>query len=199
MFSYPIAQTKEALIGKINVLFLASIIAVSSFSVRAETPAISNLSQEKIEAMNELYKVSKIEEQILFSMQQLPEMLALTFAQQASEAPPAEFMDILNRSSFIAMRSALIESGVLMEAFIMAQAEFYSVAEIQKLIEFYKSPVGQKFADSSPTIGPKLQQLMMPALINFQNTVGQVLVEEAEKFCSENSESEFCAEFLEGA
>ena len=103
MFSYPIAQTKEALMGKINVLFLASIIAVSSFSVRAETPDISNLSQEKIEAMNELYKVSKIEEQILFSMQQLPEMLALTFAQQASEAPPAEFMDILNRSLVLSL------------------------------------------------------------------------------------------------
>ncbi len=183
----------------INVLLLASIISVSSFSVSAETPVLPQLSQEKIEAMNELYKVSKIEEQILFTMQQIPEMLAQTFVQQAEEKPPAEFLDILNRSGYIAMRSALIDSGVLMEAFIMAQAELYSVAEIQKLIEFYKSPVGQKFADSSPTIGPKLQQLLMPAIINFQNTVGQVLMEEAEKFCSENSESEFCVQFVEGA
>jgi len=184
---------------KINVLLLASVIALSSFSVSGETTAISNLSQEKIDAMNELYKVSKIEEQMLFNMQQLPEVLAQTFAQQADEEPPAEFMDILKRSIFFAMRDALIESGILMEAYIMAQAEFYSVAEIQELIEFYESPVGKKFADSAPYIGPKLQQLLMPAIINFQNTVDLVLVEEAEKFCSENSESEFCAQFLEGA
>jgi len=184
---------------KIDVLLLLPVIVLSSFTVSAETTAISDLSNEKIEVMNELYKVSKIEEQMLFSMQQLPKMLAQTFAQQASEEPPAEFMDILNRSSFIAMRDALIESGVLMEAYIMAQADFYTVAEIQELIEFYKSPVGKKFADSAPYIGPKLQQLIMPAVINFQNTVGQVLVGEAEKFCSENKESEFCAQFSDGA
>ena len=63
----------------INVLLLASIISVSSFSVSAETPVLPQLSQEKIEAMNELYKVSKIEEQILFTMQQIPEMPAQTF------------------------------------------------------------------------------------------------------------------------
>ena len=184
---------------KIDVLFILSVIVMSSFTVSAETTAISDLSNEKIEAMNELYKVSKIEEQTLIMMQELPKMLAQTFAQQAGEEPPAEFIDILNRSSFIAMRDALIDSGVLMEAFIMAQTEFYSVAEIQELIEFYKSPVGKKFAKSGPYIGPKLQQLMMPALTNYQNTVGQVLLKEAEKFCSENSESEFCAQFLDGA
>ena len=184
---------------KIDVLFLLPVILLSSFTVRAETIAISDVSNEKIEAMNELYKVSKMEEQTLLSMQQIPKMLAQTFAQQAAEEPPPEFIDILNRSSFIAMRDALIGSGVLMEAYIMAQADFYSIAEIQELIEFYKSPVGQKFAESMPTIGPKLQQLMMPELVNYQNTVGQVLLEEAEKFCSENSESEFCAQFLDGA
>ena len=183
----------------ISVLVLASIIALPSIPVSGETAARSNLSQEKIEAMNELYKVSNVEEQMLYTMQQLPDMLVQTFAQQASEKPPAEFTEILARATFIAMKEALIESGVLMEAFVLAQAEFYSVAEIQELIEFYESPIGKKFADAAPYVGPKLQQLMMPALINFQNMHGQVVLEEAEKFCSENSKSEFCAQFLDGA
>ena len=179
----------------ISVLVLASIIAQSSIPVSGETAARSNLSQEKIEAMNELYKVSNVEEQMLYTMQQIPDMLVQTFAQQASEKPPAEFTEILARATFIAMKEALIESGVLMEAFVLAQAEFYSVAEIQELIEFYESPIGKKFAE----VGPKLQLLMMPALINLKNIHGQVVLEEAEKFCSENSKSEFCAQFLDGA
>ena len=44
----------------ISVLVLASIIALSSIPVSGETAARSNLSQEKIEAMNELYKVSNV-------------------------------------------------------------------------------------------------------------------------------------------
>ena len=51
--------------------------------------------------------------------------------------------------------------------------EFYSVAEIQELIEFYESPI-VKFADAAPYVGPKLQQLMMPALINFQSMHGKL-------------------------
>ena len=48
----------------ISVLVLASIIAQSSIPVSGETAARSNLSQEKIEAMNELYKVSHVEEHL---------------------------------------------------------------------------------------------------------------------------------------
>ena len=51
----------------ISVLVLASIITLSSIPVSGETAARSNLSQEKIEAMNELYKVSNVEEQMLYT------------------------------------------------------------------------------------------------------------------------------------
>ena len=73
---------------KIDALFYLPVIVLASFTVSAETTAISDLSNEKIEAMNELYKVSKMEEQTLLSMQQIPKMLAQTFAQQAAEKPP---------------------------------------------------------------------------------------------------------------
>ncbi|GIR63709.1 MAG: hypothetical protein CM15mP68_3750 [Pseudomonadota bacterium] len=146
----------------ISVLVLASIIALSSIPVSGETAARSNLSQEKIEAMNELYKVSNVEEQMLYTMQQLPDMLVQTLLSRLARNRPLN-----SRKYSLGPRSchegSPNESGVLMEAFVLAQAEFYSVAEIQELIEFYESPIGKKFADAAPYVGPKLQQLMMPA------------------------------------
>ena len=144
--------------------------------------------------MNELYKVSNVEEQMLYTMQQLPDMLVQTFAQQASEKPPAEFTEILARATFIAIEvEALIESGVLMEAFVLAQAEFYSVAEIQELIEFYESPIGKKFADAAPYVGPEAsKQLMMPGtLINFKICTAKLSWKKPRNFAAKTANQNF--------
>ena len=146
--------------------------------------------------MNELYKVSNVEEQMLYTMQQLPDMLVQTFAQQASEKPPAEFTEILARATFIAMKEALIESGVLMEAFVLAQAEFYSVAEIQELIESSTSRRLVRNFDAAPYVGPKLQQLMMPALINFKICMAKLSWKKPRNFAAKTANQNF-AQFLD--
>ena len=105
---------------------------------------------------------------MLYTMQQLPDMLVQTLLKSCENRP---LVTKYCSGTFIAMKEA--HGMGIEEAFVLAQAEFYSVAEIQ-IAEFYESPIGKEILDAATSGTASTADDAF--LINFK-ICGQVVLE----------------------
>lgn len=113
----------------------------------------------------------------------------------AYEKAVAEFMEVSNAKA--TMESTLIQSyqqmglpisnlqemvnellDTIWTKYISAEAkimqEYYTLDELNEIIAFYKTPVGQKFAANSPAVAQKSAQIMMTQ--DFMGPMQQVIM-----------------------
>jgi hypothetical protein len=74
----------------------------------------------------------------------------------------------------------------LMQAMVPAYQKHYTKGDIDSLIAFHSSPIGQKLLRESPAIMAEWMKDAMPIMMKYQETVQQTLLKETEVMVAES-------------
>lgn len=138
-------------------------VLIAIFTVLGFTSSVqARVSKEKETLIYELLEVSRaMEIKDVFD-----DKVADTIKNQIkSENPkvPKAYLDIVDEE-FTSMKSKLNESGEVEKAAITLYGKHYSTEELQELIAFYKTPVGQKTAELAPKLSKEMMEAVQPKI-----------------------------------
>ena len=128
-------------------LIMVTVVAVMSARVPLAGQQIPANDSARVETVKKLFAVTRVEQ---FHTQML-EMMLERYAQVPSLAPYAEPM-----REFLAKHASY---SVVEGDLIATYREYYSETEVQQLIRFYESPLGQRVAAVTPVLSARLSQI----------------------------------------
>jgi hypothetical protein len=103
----------------------------------------------------------------------------------ASPTEEAAFRDSLAQQAKQILQAQLNWQG-LEPTFVQSYADEFTLAELQQLVDFYKSPVGQKLLDKQPDIANKMTQLTEQKLKTAFPLIMQKLKASSQKFAEDH-------------
>lgn len=154
---------------KMVLLAVAMIVAVTGV---ADDTAATRAAAEKL---LDLFNMDDTFEQTMQQATQMP--LSMIDAQDLSESEKQEARAAVESSMKITMEKFSWDRMKTM--FVDIYAEVLSMEELQGLIEFYESPIGQKFVKKQPELATatmqKMQTLMQEIMPEIQREVAKSL------------------------
>lgn len=130
--------------------------------------------------VKELMKVTKVEEQMQRSMQMVKQMQKDMISKMTKNIPDREAAIKVQQKSFdLVMKELSWEK--LQGAFIKVYAEVFTKKELQAMVTFYRSELGQTIINKMPL----LQQKLMPVMQQKIMKLIPKLKKQVEKFVAE--------------
>ena len=117
----------------------------------------TEIPEEKSTALNELFKVMGIEEQMLGGFEAMLPVVDQLAAQLQLNADEKEELKNVYRDWFVQD----IDREAILSQILALYADTFTLEDIQTLQEFHLSPIGQKFLKESPELMKKSAQIGM--------------------------------------
>lgn len=121
----------------------------------------------RYESVEELFRLMKFEENLAYSFAQIRPMLFEQFQQGIPEDLNPEQIKIMEK--YIGKLMDLMEEEMgwakIKDDFIQVYMSIYTEEEIQELIKFYQTPVGQKTVAQTPVLTQKTMEITQKYLM----------------------------------
>ena len=139
-----------------------AVLALACFSLRtfaAPAPSPSPAPSQKEKLVEQLLAELHVEKTMDTAFDSIVKMQDQAMAgQKMSEADKAEFAKTMQKSMDSAKQVMNWDS--IKPIFVKIYADNFDAADLQGMIDFYKSPVGQKFVERQPVIQAQTMQAM---------------------------------------
>jgi len=139
-----------------RILTLATFVLLSVSSLFADAAS----KDAKIEEFLTLIKASSLQDQIFSQLGQQIDRATLGLAQQAGIPGPEQRSATADlQAKMIAAMKEFMSWDKLKPGMVEAYRNAYSEEELDGMLAFFKSPVGQAYLSKSPTIAAKSREL----------------------------------------
>ncbi len=142
--------------------------------------------QASTASIKELLEITKTEELLEYSYKQVEPMISSTIAEiEKAQDEPLTKKQKQALQSYAQKASDIMVTDLswkkLEPDFIKIYSETFSQEEIDGLIDFYKTPVGQSTIDKMPIVTDKSMQLMQQHMVQVMPKIMQALEETMEE------------------
>lgn len=156
-------------------------ILLAAFALTMTCPAFAQSASES--SILELLKVTKTSENVDFAYQQLEPMMNNIF-QSASKQDKnlGNNMTQQKLENFSKKYTALVKQELswkkLQPEFVKIYSSVYTQEEVDGLIKFYKSPVGQSTIDKMPLVSKKSMEIMQIHMTDLMPKLQKLAIQE---------------------
>ena len=157
----------------LTVFTTATLVGQPAPAVPAATPTTPPASKESIDRLVQLERITRIHDTVLTQIDKgtADRLRQALRGQPPTPADQAVFADL--HSQVVNAVEGVLSADKLQVVYEKIYAEIYSQEEVDGLIAFYSSPIGQVFAEKQPQISQRtnkvMQQTMLPMIMKIQS------------------------------
>ncbi len=158
------------------LLLIVFVLACSTISRAQQTGSEAPATKEDVEAY---FRIAHSHEMVAKTMDVMAKSLRQMMHERYlkdKDKLPADFEERMNKRTDDLMKNMPIDE--MMQAMVPAYQKHFTKSDIDALIAFYSSPVGQKVLNELPAILSESMQNMMPVMNKYLGTVRERLDQE---------------------
>jgi len=160
---------------KKNVMLMMAFLAFVTVTIAAD-PVDATKNKALAEKLMDSMRIS----QTMTSTLEMMKKMQMDMMSKRIKGKDLQNMEELNRS-IMELVSRELSWEKLKGAFISIYAESFTAEELDAMIKFYESPIGNKLLDKQPELQQKTMQLMQSIIIKLMPEMEKLARESAEK------------------